>query len=257
MSENKWLFIGTDRRLSVCHKLMSEDGYECRLVKTDDMTDELKNEIINFQPCHIVFPILQMTGTIPVDLLDYKPVLYTGVASAEWLKPYQEAGLLIHSYLNEELYIWENAHITAEAFLKEFYKESEATVGNNKFLLAGFGRVGKMVAEVLRGIGGEVTVVARSEFQLAEAKLLGFQVSSISNDLPLKGQYLVNTIPAKWLKIGKTRPDFIFDLASAPGCLAEPDYVEYYTLLPGLPGKHFPFDAAKALKDALNRINRR
>lgn len=114
-----------------------------------------------------------------------------------------------------------------------------------------------MVAELIRGIGGQVIVVARSEAQLAEAKLLGYQIASIAEELPMEGNYLVNTIPAKWLEIGNQHPLFIFDLASAPGCLVETKNVEYYRLLPGLPGKHFPFDAASALKDALNRINRR
>ncbi|AOV08224.1 NAD-binding protein [Sporosarcina ureilytica] len=257
MSNQKWLFIGTDERLNVCKNLMSGDGYDCRIVQTDHYSEELSNEIIHFQPNHIVFPILQMTGTIPVELLKNKPTLYTGVTSTEWLKSFQEAGLSIHSYLKEELYIWENAHITAEAFLKEFYMETDRTIRDSLFLIAGFGRVGKMVAEMLRGVGGRVMVVARAEAQLAEAKMLGYQIASIAEDLPLEGAYLVNTIPAKWLKIGNQQPRFIFDLASAPGCLAETENVEYYTLLPGLPGKHFPFDAANALRDALKRINRR
>lgn len=236
---------------------MIEDGYDCRIVQTNGYSDELENELINFKPNHIVFPILEMAGIIPTERLQNNPTIYTGVASKEWLKPFQDAGLSIHSYLKEELYIWENAQITAEAFMKIFYQETGQTIANRAFFIAGFGRVGKRVAEVIDGIGGHVIIIARSEAQLAEAKTRGFRTVSMTNEIPIGGHYLVNTIPAKWLEIGENRPEFIFDLASAPGCLAEPGTFEYYTLLPGLPGKHFPVDAAKALKGALERINRR
>ena len=83
MNESKWLFIGTDRRLKVCSELMEDAGYRCRIVQTDVYSSELEQALIDFAPNHIVFPILEMTGTLPVNLLAKDAKLYTGVVSQE------------------------------------------------------------------------------------------------------------------------------------------------------------------------------
>ena len=84
MSKEKWLFIGTDKRLSVCCKLMENKGYISRYIPTNAYTDELESMLIKFQPNHIVFPILEMEGLIPLRLLGEGTKLYTGVVSKEW-----------------------------------------------------------------------------------------------------------------------------------------------------------------------------
>lgn len=257
MNESKWLFIGTDRRLKVCSELMEDAGYRCRIVQTDVYSSELEQALIDFAPNHIVFPILEMTGTLPVNLLAKDAKLYTGVVSEAWLKPFLDADLTIHSYLREEIFIWENARLTAEAFLNIFYSQMGQIILNKDFQVAGYGRIGKMVADALHGLGGRVTIIARSEAQLGEAAARGFQTKRLNDTLNCAGSYFINTIPAKWLTIEKERPLFIFDLASAPGCLIDARVPEYYIILPGLPGKHFPLDAATALKGALERIYRR
>ena len=257
MNESKWLFIGTDRRLKACSELMEGAGYRCQIIQTDAYSTELEEALIDFAPNHIVFPILEMAGTLPVDLLAKDAKLYTGVVSEAWLKPFVDAGLTINSYLREEIFIWENARLTAEAFINVFYSQMGRTILNKDFQVAGYGRVGKMVADTLRALGGRVTIIARSEAQLGEAASRGFQTKRLNDTVSLAGSYFVNTIPAQWLPIQKERPLFIFDLASAPGCLIDAGPSEYYTILPGLPGKYFPLDAAIALKDALERIYRR
>lgn len=257
MTNEKWLFIGTDARLAACKLMMEEEGKICRLVKTDVYSADLKKTLLEFQADYIVFPILQMKDSIPIEMLQHQPKLYTGVTTSEWLSPFEQAGLVSESYLKEDMFVWENARMTAEAFSKEFYQHTNEVIYGKIFYVAGFGRVGKMVAHMLQKIGGEVTVIARASDQLAEAKMLGFQICPLDAPLDFSSGYLVNTIPVKWLDIGKLPPRFIFDLASAPGCLVEQKSIEYYTLLPGLPGKHFPVDAASALKDALNRMTQR
>lgn len=257
MNEEKWLFIGTDRRLLACGKLMDNVGNECLIVQTDSYSAELAEALVNFKPNHIVFPILEMEGTLPVDLLAKDTRLYTGVVSNDWLKPFSDAGLTINSYLREEIFVWENARLTAEAFINVFYTQTGRTILNNYFHIAGYGRIGKMVADTLRSLGGKVTVIARSDAQLGEAAARGFEVNRLMDIANRTDSYLVNTIPAKWLKNELNLPLFIFDLASAPGCLIDDQVPEYYTILPGLPGKHFPIDAAISLQGALERIYRR
>ena len=42
-------------------------------------------------PTHIVFPILEMEGTIPLELLGNETNLYTGVVSDDWIKPFKQS----------------------------------------------------------------------------------------------------------------------------------------------------------------------
>lgn len=235
---------------------MQKDGKNCRLIQTDVYSDEVKTVLETFQPSDIVFPVLQMKDSFPVDLLKVDARLYTGQATDEWVAPFKESGIHIQSYLSETVYIWENAKITAEAFVKVFYEETGQMIYGKKFTIAGFGRVGKMTAYLLRGMGARITIMTGDEAERIEAQLSDFHAYSIYEQLPGEDDYLVNTIPAKWLKVDCVKPIFIFDLASSPGCLDGAGNLEYYKLLPGLPGKHFPSEAAKALTEALYRIHR-
>lgn len=255
MTNDKWLFIGTDKRMALCSEMMAARGKVCRAMETDRYSEEMGEVIRDFAPHHIVFPILQMKGTVPPSLIEKGTKLYVGVASSEWLLPFKQADITVHRYLQEELFIWENARLTAEAFVAVYYAQQRQSVFGKHFYVAGYGRVGKMVVDVLSSLGGKITVIARSEADRSEAVTRGFAVKKMSDVLELGG-CLVNTIPAKWLSSKKNKNLSIFDLASAPGCLTEAAAPEYYTLLPGLPGKYFPRDAATALIGALERVHR-
>ncbi|MDN4607414.1 hypothetical protein [Sporosarcina highlanderae] len=255
--DGKWLFIGTDKRLSECCRIMRELGAETHHYNANAYSEELSSTLVSFAPTHIVFPILQMEGSIPVEKIEKGAILYPGVASESWLSPLVDAGITTKPYLKEVEFVWENARLTAEGFLIEYYSSTKRRISGEHFYIAGFGKVAKMTADVLSSLGGSVTILARSHDQLGEAAAMGYKTIPLKSDeVNLKGNF-INTIPAKWLKPSENAEIRIFDLASAPGCLKDNDPVEYYTIHLGLPGKHFPADAAKALADALLRMNSR
>ncbi|MFJ7933191.1 hypothetical protein [Sporosarcina sp. NPDC096371] len=256
MKDNKWLMIGTDQRLATCCDILTAKGYRCQHIATNDYSEQLGEVIAEWSPKYIIFPIQQMKGTIPPTLLAKGTELYTGVASAEWLKPFKDAGLQVRSYVKDESFIWHNALLTAEAFVHEYYARVKRQLLGNHFHVAGFGKVGKMTAHVLASLGSEVTVVARSITQLSEATALGYKTEQLTADFDMTEGNLVNTIPAKWLAVNGNPHLHVFDLASAPGCLKEPLSPEYYTVLLGLPGKHFPIDAAIVLANAVEGMSK-
>ena len=45
----------------------------------------------------------------------------------------------------------------------------QALIAGGHFYIAGFGKVGKMVANVMSSLGADVTIIARSDRQLGEA----------------------------------------------------------------------------------------
>ncbi|CAM3073674.1 hypothetical protein FITA111629_02050 [Filibacter tadaridae] len=255
--DEKWLFIGADKRIAACSKILEKRGYETYHLETNQYTEELGNRIVELAPHHIVFPVLQMDGMIPCEFIREDAQLYVGRTTDEWLEPFKQADFKIHTYLKDDPFIWVNARLTAEAFVHEYYSREKRSIAGNQFLVAGFGKVGKMTAYVLSQLGSEVTILARSNTQLGEADALGYDILELRNDFDLMEGNLVNTIPAPWLTLKKDAQINVFDLASAPGCLTEGNSSEYYTVLLGLPGKHFPIDAATALADVLERMYRR
>ena len=255
--DEKWLFIGTDQRISECSRIMKGFGANTFHHNGNVYTDQLSHALDEFAPNRIVFPVLQMEGAIPVDKIQKDAILFPGVASVEWLTPFHEAGLTVQPYLKEIEFVWENARLTAEGFLTEFYSSTKRRIFGEHFYIAGFGKVAKMTAEVLSSLGASVTILARSDDQLGEAAALGYNTMPLTTDeVSLEG-FFINTIPSRWLSVSQNANIRIFDLASAPGCLKDNVPDEYYTIHLGLPGKHFPVDAAKALAEALLRMNSR
>lgn len=255
--DGNWLFIGADRRLAECSRIMKEHGFAVHHYDGNDYSEQLADILDEFTPTHIVFPILQMEGTIPVDKIAASAILYPGVASSDWLAPFTTAGITIRPYLKEVEFVWENAVLTAEGFLLEYYSSAKRRISGEHFHIAGFGKVGKMTAAVLSSLGASVTILARSEDQLGEAAAIGYKTMQLPTGIVDIEGILVNTIPAKWLQVETDSTLRIYDLASAPGCLRANSPDEYYTIHLGLPGKHFPADAAKALSEALLRMNSR
>ena len=254
--ETRWFFIGKDARMSLCSQIFNDRGLTSQHSPFEEGGLLLEQQIVAFKPTHIVFPILQMQGSIPTHLLKEGTRLFCGVSTEQWRSSYVEAGFQLECYLREERFIWRNAVLTAEAFIHEYFARTKSSISGTTFYVAGFGKVGKTAANVLRGLGAHVIVVARSDAQLGEAESLGYVTERLAPNFIAESGCLVNSIPAKWLLVEGELKFPVFDLASSPGCLLNPLSSEYYTILLGLPGKHFPVDAATALADALVRMYR-
>ena len=237
--------------------MMKEHGFDAYQYDGNEYTDRLEMILNDNSPDHIVFPILQMAGTIPLDKLKKTVILYPGVATEEWLTPFRKANIAVRPYFKEVEFVWENAVLTAEGFLLEYYASAKRRISGEHFYIAGFGKVGKTTAAVLASLGAAVTILARSSDQLGEAESVGYKTMLLPTDKVCLDGILVNTIPAKWLAVEEDSTLRIYDLASAPGCLRDNSPDEYYTIHLGLPGKHFPVDAANALFKALLRMNSR
>ncbi|MFC7363797.1 MULTISPECIES: NAD(P)-dependent oxidoreductase [Bhargavaea] len=255
MNRPDWLIIGSDARFPKAADHLRKKGYTVihdARDTWDSKTDELlKNE----KPVRVVLPIHPPEGQPAPGLLEKVDRLFVGRLNAEWEKATELAGKLPRLYLQEERFIWENAVLTAEGFLAMFYRSGAGPVAGRQWIVAGYGRVGKTTARLLRAMGAEVSVLARSPSQTAEALTEGFGILDF-HEAGLPGGILVNTIPSQWLELsGQYNPSHIYDLASAPGCLKPGAAHEYYRLLPALPGRIFPDDAARILSEALCRMD--
>ncbi len=128
----------------------------------------------------------------------------------------------LYDFLNREEMQVCNAVPTAEGAIEIAMREYLGTINGSKCLITGYGRIGKVLAQMLKGIGAEVYVSARRKESLAWIKLNGYTPIDNSN-LINSGEFdiIFNTVPAQILDahiIAKIATNaLIIDLASLPG----------------------------------------
>lgn len=125
-----------------------------------------------------------------------------------------------------------------------------------KIVITGFGRVAKMLALFLSRLHAQIIIAVRSKAQQAEAIAYGYEGIELSEQLP-EADLIINTIPTAWLdtRYEQALQYPLYDVASAPGCLANITLPQY-ELLPALPGKFFPHAAANVLCETVLRLRK-
>lgn len=128
----------------------------------------------------------------------------------------------VYDFLNREEMQVCNAVPTAEGAIEIAMRESLGTINRSKCLITGYGRIGKVLAQMLKGLGADVYVSARRKESLAWIKLNGYTPIEHKN-LINSGEFdiIFNTVPAQILdahimaRIATN--SLIIDLASLPG----------------------------------------
>ncbi|HIW16195.1 MAG TPA: dipicolinate synthase [Firmicutes bacterium] len=158
------------------------------------------------------------------------------------------AGLGITDVGAREDYIVENAAITADAAAAMLMRELGGTVCGKRVAVAGFGRIGLVLALRLRALGADVLVLARRSEVRAMARALGLRAGTE----PESGaDAVLNTVPARvFTEESLGRAGLYIELASAPGGCSREAALSAgarYLSGAGLPGKAAPEAAGEAL----------
>ena len=156
-----------------------------------------------------------------------------------------------------------NAISTAEGTIQIAMEETQRTVHGAKVLVMGFGRIGKVLAKMLDGIGAKVSCEARKDEDLAWIKAYGFEpidLPDLNNKLN-EFDIIINTIPFQILN--EERLDLVkkevvlIDLASNPGGVdrkaAKDKGIKLIWAL-SLPGKVAPLTSADFIKEVLYHV---
>lgn len=128
----------------------------------------------------------------------------------------------VYDYYAREEYAIKNAVPTAEGAIEIAMKEYDGTINGSKCLISGFGRIGKVLAKMLKGIGANVTVSARKQSDLAWIEASGYRAIRTCDIYMTNGYDLIfNTIPymvfdSHTLARSAIKA-VIIDLASLPG----------------------------------------
>ncbi len=156
-----------------------------------------------------------------------------------------------------------NAIPTAEGAIQIAMEEMPVTLHNCNAMVLGFGRIGKILAKMLYGLGCNVYVEARKCSDLAWIKGYGYKpvhLKDIGKSIDSM-DVIFNTIPHVILDVNMLRKvkkdSLIIDLASKPGGVdfekAKEQGVKTIWAL-SLPGKVAPVTAAEFIKDTVYNI---
>lgn len=168
-----------------------------------------------------------------------------------------------YDMLEIEEYAILNAIATAEGAIQIAMEEFSKTLSGSNVLVMGFGRIGKIVAKMLQGIGANVSCEARKNEDLAYIQAYGYhpiKLENLAEKLP-EFDIIINNIPVQILdktKLNLIKKDaLIIDLASKPGGVdfeyAKTKNIKTIWAL-GLPGKVAPISAAEYIKTTLQNI---
>lgn len=160
---------------------------------------------------------------------------------------------LLDYYQREELLVG-NAVLTAEGAVGAAIAGHPGSINGARCLVTGFGRIGKALCLLLRGMGAHVDCAARKAHDLTAIQALG--CGAVPYD-ELEGGYdlIFNTVPHMVLEAGalsrQNRDCLLLELASAPGGIdlaaaarlglrVQPE--------PSLPGRMSPRTAGELIK---------
>ncbi len=281
ISGKKFGIIGGDLRQFYMAKSILADKNNvliCGFEKIDEPDEKIINSSIEsvINSCEYIIlplPITRNGATINAPFSDKQTDLNENLY--ESLKNKKVFGGIISSikkevkssikylkdYYREDLIIL-NAVPTAEGAVKVALGEYKKTISKSKCLVVGYGRIGKVLAELLKNMGAEVTVSARKSEDMAWIDAQGYKSINLSNNKNiLDFDIIFNTVPAQIFNNNQLllcrKETIIIDLASEPGGIdkesAKKLGIKFVHAL-GLPGKFFPQTSGEIIKKTIYKI---
>ena len=201
-----------------------------------------------------------------IRLMEWMPksaLLLAGKATDLMRSMAREENIRIIDYYDLEEIQMKNAIPTVEGAIEIALKELPITLFESECIILGYGRIGKRLAHILRALGANVTVCARSEKDLTGARIVGCKALRLSDFQanPCASDVLFNTIPtniltAEMLEVLPKRT-LIIELASAPGCMdtrTQKKCRQKFIRASSLPGKIAPITAGRILFESIEQI---
>ncbi|MBQ3068961.1 MAG: dipicolinate synthase subunit DpsA [Clostridia bacterium] len=190
-----------------------------------------------------------------------QPVCAGGV-SEEIRAAFERRHIAVWDYLEREELAVRNAVPTAEGAIQLAMEELPVTIDGASCLIAGYGRIGKVLSRMLCALGAEVTVAARKCADRAWATVHGCRAVHTEDIASLPSMDVVfNTVPTmlfdRRVLASLDRRTLLIDLASRPGgvdfkAAAEQHLKTVWAL--SLPGRVAPKTAAEIIKSTVMNI---
>lgn len=281
MDKKTFAVIGGDLRYAHLASQLCIDGNTVFAACLDTVRDKTKNVIVTDAVTAASMSDVVILPVVPVDSLgrvtapltntpqEYDREFCSALKASEVFSGMPDRlrstaehikDLKIRDYSSQESFIVRNAQATAEGVIACAVEHMPVTICRSICAVTGFGRTARFTAQLLKALGADVIVAARSETDRSWAYALGYESVEITH-LPSRAHslsLLVNTVPANIIGenlLSLLREDCILiDIASAPGGVdtyAAARLETKYFNEPGLPGRFSPVTAAGIIKDTV------
>lgn len=269
--------IGGDLRQLTLARLLSEDGYTVKIAGFDKGPGNVHKTPENIWESNVIIlpipashdgltvnaPYSENPIPITADKLSGSSLVLGGNISDQLAEIFNAAKVKYIDYLKRDELMIRNAIPTAEGAIEIAFAEMPITLHSSNCLIVGYGRIGKVLSSMLKGIGANVAVSARKCPDLAWIASRGYTPihnSDLINQISAF-DVIFNTVPAMILDkniLQNVHPDtLIIDLASKPGgvdfATAKDLGLKVIWSL-GLPGKVAPITSGEIIKDTVVNI---
>ncbi len=276
--------VGGDLRIVKLIEMLINDGYKVYTYALENSEELLSLDGVEMCPTleEAVSYSKVVVGPVPlssdrrrisapfgrnsVELEDFVEALkgkYLIAGNINITEKLEEMGVQSTDLLKREEFSVLNTIATAEGTIQIAMEETQRTVHGTNVLIMGFGRIGKVLAKMLDGIGAKVYCEARKDEDISWIKAYGYNPIHL-NDLDEnlnKFDIIINTIPFQLLnadKLDLVKPEaVIIDLASNPGGVdrkaAREKNIKVIWAL-SLPAKVAPLTSAEFIKETLYHV---
>lgn len=196
-------------------------------------------------------------------LLNRDHIIFGGMLTKSFKSNLFERGISFFDYFDREELIVKNAVPTAQGVIKLIMSEMPITVHGSKIAVTGFGRTSRVLVHMLKGLGADVTVVARSYGDLAFAEIQGCRPVTFEDldKAAVKLDIIINTVPSLVIDeqiLRSLKKDcMVIEIASAPFGI-DFEQAENYGIkvirAGSLPGKAAPKTSGEIVADAILSI---
>ena len=281
--KNSFYIAGGDLRSVYLAKALAKEGYEVKVfalekaklpenaVIIENAADFEKAEnIILPLPCcdgegFLKAPLSERKIRLS-EIVEHLPegaVLTGGLLPEKIILSAKEKGIRPFDYYYREEFAVRNAALTAEAAAAKLMEMLKESISSVPVLILGHGRIGRLLAAILKALDAKVTVAARRFSDLAWIRSEGMEPLEFRLLDEEIGRFraVFNTVPAPVLTKEKLvlmdKGAIIIDLASEPcgtDFLAAKELGITAEKALGLPGKFAPKTAGEIIKDTVLNI---
>lgn len=243
--------IACDLRQVYMARMLAEEGYRVRIVYSANLDRDKLYKILlsaEYHNIHITTDIVDIlltsqviAGPVPFNKISEfitiskfinalsdrtsadSSVVFAGMIDEECRNILEHNNIKYIDFMEiEELAVY-NTIATAEGIIAEAIIHTETNLHGSECMVLGYGKCAKTLANKLKGIGANVTVVARNPMDLTTASSLGYSTLNIASlKKHIYGfEYIFNTIPSMVIDDDVlehvNNSSIIFDIASLPG----------------------------------------
>lgn len=196
------------------------------------------------------------------DELSSNVIVFGGLADEKFKERAKKVGIYCYDYYENEEFQLKNAIPSAEGAIEYAMRLFPKTIFSSDVAVIGYGRIGRVLSEMLKALNSHVTVFARKNTDVVKAALSGCRSEKIyekdwHKELS-KFDLVFNTVPVRLLSVDMLKnigkhPIYV-DLVSSPGgidCQAAREFGIIAEKALSLPGKVAPVTAGEIICDCI------